>query len=66
MQEYAIESGVGALLGDDELGQTLRSVAVAAGYSFIKMVEDWSSAQDETTMVADSMLPVQVNEKYIL
>ena len=66
LQEYAIESGVGALLGDDELGQTLRSVAVAAGYSFIKMVEDWSSAQDETTMVADSMLPVQVNEKYIL
>lgn len=66
LQEYAIESGVGALLGDDELGQELRSVAVAAGYSFVKMLENWNASMNETTMVADSMVPLQVNEKYIL
>ena len=66
LKNYAVGRGVGALLEDNELGQELRSVAVAAGYTFVKMLENWDASLHETTMVADSMIPLQVNEKYIL
>ena len=62
---YLVDKGIGTILGDNELGQEIRSGIEDVGLNMLAAIAIWSDHANDTTR-KDAMEPVVVGENYAL